>query len=125
MDLNSLFQKDDSVVAGIMTMALIAGFYNFNVGTAAAVHMTPANDINVSAGIRKAGIMSAATITGLFLLSHDSSVVILGSATIIAEELTYRHANLASPESGMISIVPSDYAQAPTTASVSQGTDNY
>lgn len=113
----------DSVVTGIATMAVVFGIYNNKVGTLSSVHMTAANDGNVAASIKKAGIVSAIVVAGVFLITRDANVAILGGAAIVAEELTYRHAHMADEASGMIQITPTDYQQAPTSYSVSQHTN--
>lgn len=112
-----------SVGVGIAALTLVFGIYNSKVGTLSAVHMTPANDGNVAAAIKKAGVTSAVVVGGLFLVTRDPNVVIMGSAGIIAEELTYRHAAMADHQSGQISVTPSDYYQAPTQYSVDQSTN--
>lgn len=118
-----ILAQNDSVVAGIATMALVFGIYNNKVGAVSEVHMSPANDGNIAASIKKAGIVSAALVAGLFLITHDANIVILGGSAIVAEELTYRHAHMADEASGMIQVTPSDYQQAPTAYSVSQHTN--
>ena len=121
-NIKSVLTDSDSVVTGVATMAVVFGIYNNKVGTLSSIHMTPANDANIAASIKKAGIISAVMVAGLFAITRDANIVILGASAIIAEELTYRHANMASDATGQIEITPTDYYQAPSSASVSQQT---
>lgn len=121
--IKTVLSSGESVTSGIATMALVFGIYNFKVGTLASVHMSPANDHNIAASIKKAGVVSAALVGGMFLITRDANIAILGGSAIIAEELTYRHAHMASESTGQIEIQPADYYQPPTSYSVDQGTN--
>lgn len=92
MDFRPILKPENSVVAGIATMALVGGFYVGHIGPVSDAHATAANDGNLNAAIKKTGWMSVAAVTGLTLLTRDLNVAILGGATIIGLELAYRHA---------------------------------
>jgi hypothetical protein len=126
MAFTSVLKPENSIVAGIATMALVAGLYGVNVGPVSSIHMGPANDNNTQASLKKAGWISVIAVSGVSLLAKDANIAILGGATIIAEELQYRHANMASPETGQIEINPAAYIDAGTSyVAGAQGTDNY
>lgn len=103
---------ENSVVVSLGAAALIIGIYSAKLGPVADAHATAANDGNMLASVKKAGWESTALAVGLALLTQDPNIVILGGATIIAEELTYRHAIMASPETGQIDLTPLSYAPA-------------
>lgn len=103
---------ENSVVVSLGVAALIVGIYSSKVGPVADAHATPANDGNMLAATKKAGWESAALMVGLALLTQDANIVILGGATIISEELTYRHAIMSNPDTGQIDLSPASYAPA-------------
>lgn len=116
---------ENSVVVSLGVAALIVGIYSAKVGPVADAHATPANDGNMLASVKKAGWESTALMVGLALLTQDSNIVILGGATIISEELTYRHAIMSNPDTGQIDLTPASYApaggQAPAPDSAPSG----
>lgn len=117
---------ENSVVVSLGVAALIIGIYSAKMGPVADAHATPANDGNMNASIKKAGWESVVLTVGLALLTQDSNIVILGGATIIAEELGYRHAIMANPDNGQIQVTAVSYqpaqAQVETPGSTALGT---
>lgn len=103
---------ENSVVVSLGVAALIIGIYGSKVGPVADAHATPANDGNMLASVKKAGWESTVLMVGLAVLTQDPNIVILGGATIVAEELSYRHAIMASPDTGQIDLTPQSYAPA-------------
>lgn len=103
---------ENSVVVSLGVAALIVGIYTSKIGPVADAHATAANDGNLNAAVKKAGWESVALAAGLFLLTQDANIVILGSATIVAEELSYRHAIMTNPDTGQIDLTPASYAPA-------------
>lgn len=109
MAFSSILKPENSIVAGIATMALVVGIYQAKIGPVSMVHATPANDNNVQASVKKAGWIALVGVAGVALLARDANIAILGGATIIAEELAYRHANMASNLTGQIDLSPAAY----------------
>jgi len=103
---------ENSVVVSLGVAALVIGIYSSKVGPVADAHATGANDGNMLASVKKAGWESVALTVGLALLTQDANIVILGGATIVAEELAYRHAIMASPDTGQIQVTQASYAPA-------------
>jgi hypothetical protein len=103
---------ENSIVVALATAALVVGIYNMKVGPVSDVHATDAMDINMKASVKKAGWEALTAVAGLTLLAQDPNIAILGGAAIIAEELSYRHALLASPNSGQIQVTPQSYTPA-------------
>jgi hypothetical protein len=115
-------QANDSIMAAGLVAGAVFGLYQSHVGPVSQVHMTPANDQNVGTSIRKAGFVSVAMVAGFAFVAKDMNILIFGGSAIIAQELVYRHAHMASPETGQIQIQAGDYAQAPSYSSASQAT---
>lgn len=104
--------QENSIITSLAVAAVVTGIYGSKVGPVADVHATNANDINNNAAIRKAGVEALALVVGVWLLSRDHNVLILGGATVIANELSYRHANMTAPENGQIQLTLASYLPA-------------
>ena len=96
----SYLKPENSIIAGLAVMGLVYADYQLNVGTISQVHMTDANHPAVETSRKKAGYSAFVLVAGIGLISRDTNIVILGAATIIAMELTYRHAIMADPVTG-------------------------
>lgn len=107
-----LLGQENSVITSLAVAAVVTGIYGSKVGPVADVHATNAGDINIAGSIRKAGIEAGALVVGVWLLSRDHNVMILGGATIIANELSYRHAAMTNPANGKIDITQASYLPA-------------
>jgi hypothetical protein len=105
---------ENSIITSLAAAGLVFGVYSMRVGPVADVHTTDANDINVRASVKKAGWTAVILIGGLFILSQDLNVAILGGGAIILEELNYRHALMANPQTGQITVTPAAYLPAAT-----------
>src|SRR5579859_2372986 len=114
--LGKLFQPrisgDNSIVTSLATVAVVVAIYQAKVGPVADVHMTAPNDGNIAASIRKAGWEALGAVAGIALLAGDMNIIILGGAAVVAEELSYRHANMSNPATGQIAVTPASYAPA-------------
>jgi hypothetical protein len=105
---------ENSIIASLSTVALVLGIYAMKVGPVSDVHATDVGDGNMAASVKKAGIEAVIVVAGVTLLAKDPNIAILGGAAIIAEELFYRHALLASPQNGQINVAPAAYQPAGT-----------
>ena len=103
---------ENSIITALAVAALVIGVYNASVGPIADVHTTGANDPNLAAAVKKAGWKAVTLVSSVALLAQDPNIVILGGAAIIGEELTYRHALMASPDTGRIDVTPQSYVPA-------------
>lgn len=103
---------ENSIIMALATAAFVVAIYNYSLGPIADAHSTSANDPNLLASAKKAGWKSVAAVAALALLAQDPNIVILGGAAIIGEELSYRHAIMASPDTGLISVTPASYVPA-------------
>lgn len=102
LDLTPRLKPENSIVTSLATVALVAAIYQTDVGTMAQVHMSPAYHGPAGSVIKKAGWTSLAVIGGLFILTRDPNVVVLGGAAVIAFHASYRHAHMADPDTGQV-----------------------
>lgn len=98
----SYLKPEGSIMAGIATAALAAGIYTLNVGNIAQVHATQANDPNLMASRKKASIESVGIIAAVALLAKDTTIFILGGATVILLDWHVRHAVASHPQTGQM-----------------------
>ena len=103
---------ENSIIASLAVVGLVVGIYQATVGPVSDVHATEPHDINLTAAMRKGGWVALATVAAVGLLAKDMNIIILGGATIIAEELSYRHALMTQPATGQIVATPSAYIPA-------------
>ena len=73
-----------------------------NVGNVASAHATDANHPALESSRKKAGYTSFVFVSALTLLAKDMNIGILGYGSIIAMELSYKHAIMANPATGKI-----------------------
>jgi hypothetical protein len=109
---------DNSIITSLATVAVVVAIYQAKIGPVSDVHATAPNDGNIAASIHKAGWESLGVIAAISLLAGDLNIVILGGAAVIAEELSYRHANMTNPGTGQIAVTPQAYAPAGVPAYV-------
>jgi hypothetical protein len=103
---------DNSIVTSLATVAVVVAIYQAKVGPVSDVHATAPNDGNIAASIKKAGWQSLGVVAAISLLAGDMNIIILGGAAVVAEELSYRHANMTHPATGQIAVTPQAYAPA-------------
>lgn len=98
----SILKPENSVIAGAATIGAVYGIYQLNLGTSAQVQATDANHPVLNSSRKKAGYTALVLVAALGLITKDANIIILGGGTIIAMELSYRHAIMAHPESGQL-----------------------
>jgi hypothetical protein len=118
MAIKSYLKPEGSIVAGLAVMGSVYAIYQLNTGTVAQVAMTDANHPLVETSRKKAGYQAALLVAGIGLIAKDANIIILGSASIIAMELSYRQAIMAHPETGKM-VPPDESTYAPAGATVS------
>lgn len=117
MDFKPRLSGENSIIASLATVALVEAVYQSKVGPVSDAHATEPFDINLSAATQKAGWMALGIVAALGLLAKDLNIFILGGATVIANELVYRHALMTHPGTGQITVTPGSYAPAGTPGS--------
>jgi hypothetical protein len=118
-DIKSVLKPENSIIAGIATVGIVAAIYQLDAGPASQVHASDAYHPANTAGIKKAGYTSLITVAGLGLLARDINLIILGGAAIIAFHAHYRHANAVNPQTNMLES-PGSAAYQPAQAVVPQ-----
>ena len=118
MQFKSYLKPENSVIAGAVVMGLVYSTYQMNLGSSVQVQMSDANHPSIETSRKKAGYISLVLVGGIGLIAKDSNILILGGATIIAMELTYRHAIMSHPETGQM-VPPNESTYAPAGQAVS------
>lgn len=109
MDFKPRLSGENSIVASLSTVALVFGIYSMKIGPVSDLHASPANDGNMQAACKKAGVEAIVVVAAVSLIAKDPNIAILGGAAIIVEELLNRHALMADPMSGDVNVTPSAY----------------
>jgi hypothetical protein len=102
MDIRPILKPEDSVVAGIATIAVVYALYSTHVGTATEVGMSPANTGQIDGNIKTCGLTAVAAVSGISLIARDPNIFILGMAAVVVLHAHYRHQAATNPESGML-----------------------
>lgn len=102
MNFRSILKPEGSVVAGLSVVGLVYATYQLDVGSVSSAYATDANHPALESSRRKAGYTAFLAVAGLTLITKDANVGILGFSSIVAMELHYRHAIMASPVTGRI-----------------------
>jgi hypothetical protein len=108
----SVLKPENSIVAGVATIAMVAGIYQLDVGPVSSVTASEPYTVPASAAIKKAGYTSLVLVAGIALMARDPNIVILGGAAIFAFHAHYRHANMSDPGTGDI-VPPGPAAYSP------------
>ena len=99
MSFKSILKPESSTVAGLATVGSVFAIYQLNVGPVAQAAASDSNHPVLESSRKKAGYTALAMVAALTLITKDANVGILGGGTIIAMELSYRHAIMAHPQS--------------------------
>lgn len=114
MSWKSILKPENSYVAGIAVAGTVYAIYSMNVGNVAQAHATDANHPALESSRKKAGYTSFILVSALTVLAKDMNVGILGFGSIIAMEVSYKHAIMANPATGKIQ-PPSPEAYVPAS----------
>lgn len=99
MSFKSILKPDQSTMAGLATVGTVFAVYQLNVGSVSQAAATDANHPVLNSSRKKAGYIALAAVGGLFLITRDANVFILGAGSIIAMEVAYRHGIMVDPTS--------------------------
>lgn len=114
----SYLKPENSIIAGLAVMGIVYGIYQMNLGPVVQVQMTDANHPQTETARKKAGYQAAIAVAGIGLIARDANIIILGSASIIGMELSYRHAIMSHPQTGQM-VPPGESTYMPAGAAVS------
>lgn len=102
MSWKSILKPEGSVAGSLATVGVVYGIYQVNCGPAVQAHATTPNHPAMESSRKKAGYMAYTLVSALFLLTRDANLFILGCGSIIAMEISYRHAIMADPDSNTL-----------------------
>lgn len=112
-NLKSVLKPEGSIMASIATAGTVYAIYSMDVGSVAQAHATEANHPALESSRKKAGYTAFVLVSGLFLITRDGNVAVLGYASIIAMEVAYRHAIMTDAATGgMVAPAESEYQPA-------------
>jgi hypothetical protein len=110
-EIKSILKPENSLVAGLAVVGLVAGNYNLHNGSAASASASDSWDPNLKTSNAKAGYTSLIMVAGISLLAKDANIFILGCAAIIAFHSSYLHSIASEPAIGAM-VAPSSTAAA-------------
>lgn len=99
MNFKSILKPEASTMAGLATVGTVFAIYQLNIGSVAEASATDSNHPVLANSRKKAGFTALAAVTALTLITKDANIGILGSGSIIAMEVIYRHGIMADPNS--------------------------
>jgi hypothetical protein len=97
---NTFLKPSESVMVSLATGAMVFGIYQYSLPTVAEVHATEPYNTNLEASRKKAMWTSGAVVGGMFLLTRDPNVFMVGGLSFLALEWSHRHANATHPNTG-------------------------
>lgn len=113
----TFLKPSESVMVSLATGAMVFGIYQYSLPTVADAHQTEPFNINLEAARKKAMWTSAGVVGGMFLLTRDPNVFMVGGLSFLALEWSHRHANSTHPNTGkMVHKTASDALNAGYTA---------
>jgi hypothetical protein len=98
----SVLKPEGSIVSGVAVVGLVIAIYQTHLGSVAEAYATEDNHPAMASSKNKAGYTAFIAVAGLTLLTRDANVGILGSAAIVASELSYRTAIMTHPQAGFM-----------------------
>ena|ERR1700733_2523471 len=98
----SVFKPENSAIAGIATIGLVAAIYEMDIGNVSVAAASDANHPSLASAKKKAGYTSFIAVAGLTLITRDRNVGVLGFLSVIAMEIHFRSAIMADPATGKI-----------------------
>lgn len=98
----TFLKPSESVMVSLATGAMVFGVYQYTMPSVSEVHATEAHNPNLDAGRKKAMWTSAAVVGGMFLVTHDPNVFMIGGLSFLALEWSYRHANSTDHQTGKV-----------------------
>lgn len=98
MQIRSILKPEGSIIAGVAVAGSVYALYQIDVGNVSQAVASDANHPALESSRKKAGYTSFILVSAITLMTRDMNVGLLGYMSIIAMELHYRHAIMASPD---------------------------
>lgn len=108
--IKSVLTPQGSVTMGIATGVMVYAIFDRSLPDSATMSATPAGDVNIEAGRKKAVWTSAGVLAAVTIITRDHNVFILGGIVLIALDLHARHANYTNPDTGKLDLTAGAYA---------------
>lgn len=102
MAFKTFLKPSESVMVSLATGAMVFGVYQYSMPSISEVHATDAHNVNLDSGRKKAMWTSAAVVGGMFLVTRDPNVFMIGGLSFLALEWSYRHANSTDAKTGKV-----------------------
>lgn len=100
--IKSVLKPEGSIVAGIAVSGSVVALYSMGCGSMASAHYSDANQMSLENSRKKCAATAFVFVAALTVLTKDANVGILGFSTIVAMDLSYRHAIMADPATGVV-----------------------
>lgn len=99
---NTFLKPSESVMVSLATGAMVFGVYQYSLPTVAEASATEPYNMHLDSGRKKAMWTSTALVGGMFLLTRDPNVFMVGGLSFLALEWAHRHANSTHPNTGKV-----------------------
>lgn len=113
MTFKSILKPSESTMASLATVGFVVAIYQMGPGNLAQIHASSPNHPVIESSRKKSGYTALAGVAALTLLTRDANIGILGGGTIIAMELTTRHAIMSDPITSKMT-APTDHPYEPS-----------
>jgi hypothetical protein len=119
MSLTSKLNPSNSVMTGLANGAIVIAIYQHSMG-AGILDMRTAQPHNtdIETSRKQAAYLSAAVLSVVFLLTRDRNAAMIGGLVLAGVDLTVKHANAVSPETGKIQAEAGSVSIDPSMAQV-------
>ncbi|HEX3642386.1 MAG TPA: hypothetical protein VHV10_13935, partial [Ktedonobacteraceae bacterium] len=98
----SILQPQGTVMSGLAVAGSVYAIYQLDCGNVASAHASDANHGALETSRKKAAWTSFIMVSAITLITRDAGVGTLGYASIIAMDLSYRHAIMVDPNTGVM-----------------------
>lgn len=112
----TFLKPSESVMVSLATGAIVYAVYQGYMPSVAEVHATEPYNTSLENSRKKAVWSSAAVVGGMFLLTHDPNVFMVGGGMTVLLDWMHRHANTVNPTTGKM-------VQKTQATTLSQGPD--
>lgn len=98
-------KPDQSVMVGLATAALVYAIYTNATPTVTEIRAAKPQDSDVEASRKMAAWTATGVVAFASLITKDSTIFVLGGASVIALDWWNRHANTVDPRTGKATTV--------------------
>ena len=99
-------KPEHSLGASLAVMALDFGIFQLNLPTTADVKATSPHNSQIGSSTNAAAWTAISASAALSLVTRDANIFIFGAGFAVVLTYMYKHANLVSPTTGMVTMPP-------------------